>query len=233
MIAHALFALQAAVAQASLPSVEPVFASGEVVDSVLAEQRGGFRLPNGIEVSLSIDTITALDGAIVLRTVTRISDGAPVTKVYAPSTGQTVPFAGSAGAGVVRNYPSVTYDRQYGLTIAGGGTTLPVTLASGEGPADQVVAGGLQQIDSSTPVVTSNGKIQTSELGVALLAPDIGVVHLNGRAFGTAIANSGSDRTIDTMTVLSIDLRNAGPDVLGSTMLRIEGITIDAMAGRY
>ena len=49
----------------------------------LAQQRGGIRLPGGIDVSLSIDTVTALDGSVVLQTVTRIAEGAPVVAARA------------------------------------------------------------------------------------------------------------------------------------------------------
>ena len=62
---------------------------------------------------------------------------------------------------------------------------------------------------------------------------DIRIVHLTGNAIGSAIANMGSDRAIDTQTTLSIDLRNAGPDVLGSTMLRVEDVGIGALTSRF
>ena len=54
-----------------------------------------------------------------------------------------------------------------------------------------------------------------------------------GGAFGSAILNSGSDRTISTATTVSIDLRNAGPEVLGSALLRIEDVAIGALTTRY
>src|SRR5690606_26638845 len=85
LIAAALIILQAAVLP--LPPVEtqaPPFTRAPVADAVLAEQRGGIRLPNGIDVDLSIDTITAIDGRIVLQTVTRITEGSPVVTAYVP-----------------------------------------------------------------------------------------------------------------------------------------------------
>ena len=83
------------------------------------------------------------------------------------------------------------------------------------------------------PVATDNGTVQQDMAGVSLQGTDIRIVHLTGSAIGSAIANSGNDRAIDTLTTLSIDLSNAGPDVLGSAMLRVEGVAIDAASMRF
>ncbi|MBC7284911.1 hypothetical protein [Hoeflea sp.] len=91
MIGHALIFAHAALVQ--VPSGEPPagpFQAERVPDSVLAAQRGGLRLPGGIDVHLSIDTVTAVDGRIVLQTVTRIAEGSPVVSAYAPAEGQSV-----------------------------------------------------------------------------------------------------------------------------------------------
>jgi hypothetical protein len=62
---------------------------------------------------------------------------------------------------------------------------------------------------------------------------DIRIFHLTRNAIGSAITNTGSDRAIDTHTSVSIDLRNAGPDVLGSAMLRVEDVALGALASRF
>jgi hypothetical protein len=229
MIGPALIFLHAAAIQIS-PAAP--FEAGKVPDAVLAEQRGGIRLPNGIDVALSIDTTTALDGQIVLQTVTKIDLGAPVTRVFAPADGQPVASAAESAA-VLVGAPTVTYDRQNGIRISGG-PAIPVSLSSGQaaGPQPQI-AEGLQPIDPANPLTTDNGVVQRDVAGVSLQGTDIRIVHLTGEAFGSAIANSGNDRAIDTLTTLSVDLSNAGPDVLGSAMLRIESVGIDAMAMRY
>ncbi len=51
MIGTAILLLQAVAAQAA------PFQAPEVPNAVLATQRGGIRLPNGIDVTLSIDTM--------------------------------------------------------------------------------------------------------------------------------------------------------------------------------
>ncbi|MGJ3626986.1 hypothetical protein AB5I41_08885 [Sphingomonas sp. MMS24-JH45] len=67
---------------------------------------------------------------------------------------------------------------------------------------------------------------------VELTGSDIAVTHIAGGAFGAAIANMGSDRTIDTQTSVAIDLSGAGPDVIGSAMLRVQDVATQALAGR-
>ncbi len=240
MIGRALLMLPLAVLSMPLEAAERGAMDAPVVeDEVLAEQRGGIRLPNGIDVALTIDTVTAVDGRIVLQTITRIADSGPSVTAYVPGEGASVSAASREwGEGTSTNLPQISYDRQRGLTVIAGLPSVPLNVsrgpANGEGvgPAD-----GLQPIDLSRPVTTSAGVVHAigtgGRTGVELIGMDIQIFHLTGNAIGSAIANSGSDRAIDTATTLSIDLRNAGPDVLGSTMLRVEDVAIRAMATRF
>lgn len=141
-------------------------AAARVPDTELADQRGGFTLPSGIDVALTVQTQTSLNGATVLSTVFRAQNGAPTLTVTAP----------------------------------------------GDGVVTQDTQGGRQN--------------------VMLRGENISVTHLAGSAFGTAIANSGNDRTIDTQTTVGIDLRNAGPTLLASAALRIEDVANTAMSLR-
>ncbi|WP_137681737.1 hypothetical protein [Aurantiacibacter suaedae] len=226
MFVQALMILHVAAAQ--MP-----YDADVVPEPVLAEQRGGVRLPNGIDVALSIDTTTAIDGRIVLQTVTRIDEGAPQTAIFVPSDGANVslPDGNNGGGRETASRPTVTYDRQNGLQLSWGGR-LPVTVSSGvSGP--QQVAEGLEQIETSVPVATASGVVSREPAGVSLQAADIRILHLSSNAVGSAIANSGNDRAIDTLTTLSIDLSNAGPEVLGSAMLRVERMATDALSTRF
>jgi len=225
MIGTALLLLQAVAVHAA------PFPSAEVPNAVLATQRGGIRLPNGIDVTLSIDTITAVDGSIVLQTVTKIDEGSPATRVFAPTNGEAVALPGGAANVANAVAPVVTYDRQNGIRVISGGA-IPVSLSNG-GARQSEAAEGLTAIDASMPVATDNGTVQQDMAGVSLQGTDIRIVHLTGSAIGSAIANSGNDRAIDTLTTLSIDLSNAGPDVLGSAMLRVESVAVDAASMRF
>ena len=244
MIGTALAILQLAMVQLPAPhpapdAVDAPFDEQRVPEPVLADQRGGIRLPNGIDVSLSIDTVTALDGSVVLQTVTRIAEGAPVVTAYAPEDGKPVKLEqqGGAGTGSAAAQPSVTYDRQNGLTVTAGRPIVPIMVGQSEGGEAAQVAPGLQELDLTQSATTPNGVVQAGGAngtgGVELQGMDIRIVHLTGNAIGSAIANSGSDRAIDTLTTLSIDLRNAGPDVLGSAMLRVEAVALGALTTRF
>lgn len=241
MIAWALVLLQGSVTPLPPDAEARPFPAQQIVDdAVLAEQRGGIRLPNGIDVNLSIDTITAIDGRIVLQTVTRITDGAPVVTAYAPEGDDPVPLA-QHGAGRPgpqgQAPPSVIYDRQNGLQVTTTMPAVPVTLTTGEGGNAPQDTPGLQAIDPTRIVSTPNGLVQMRDgegiRGVELQGMDIRVLHLTRNAIGSMIVNTGSDRAIDTQTTVSIDLRNAGPDVLGSAMLRAEDVALGALASRF
>ena len=54
-------------------------------DIELAQMRGGFVLPNGIDVMMVITTETRVDGAMVLRSVLMVDQGAPQFTVFARS----------------------------------------------------------------------------------------------------------------------------------------------------
>ncbi|KHL24163.1 hypothetical protein PK98_15490 [Croceibacterium mercuriale] len=227
----ALLLSQAAIAAA------PTFTLPELPDAVLAEQRGGVRLPSGIDLALTVNTQTAVNGNVVLQTVFSIVDGAPTVTVLTPEDGRTVaaPVAGAGTATVGGAAPVVTYDRQHGLQVTGANSAIPVQFGKGTA-ASSAPLQGLQAIDPTRPVRTDAGTVsQTGETAVRsvdLVAPDLTISHLVGNAFGSAIANARNDATIDTQTTLSIDLRNAGPDVLGSAMLRVEGVALDALGSR-
>jgi hypothetical protein len=129
--------------------------------------------------------------------------------------------------------PTVTYDRTNGLQIVPGMTTPQVSISSG---ATQSPTAGDGLATVAPGAATDNGVISAAAQGglktVTLQAPDLSITHIAGNAFGSAILNTGSDRAIDTQTTVSIDLSNTGPDVLGSTMFKIQDVAIAAAALR-
>lgn len=212
-----------------------LFAQPPVPDPVLADQRGGFQLPGGIDVALTVQTTTAVDGAVVLRTVFAADRGPAALSVYVPKPGEVVPAEAKAAAAGTVAMPTVTYDRRSGITVTPALAPPSVTLSTGAAAADG--GAGLTRVDAGgAGVATDAGHVVQHQQGglqtVELRARDLDVTHLAGTAFGSAVANSGNDRTIDTQTVVSIDLRNAGPDVLGSSMLRAQDVATDALTMR-
>lgn len=174
---HLLIALAfvptAAGAQA-LPEKTPL------AEAELAEQRGAFRLPNGMEITIGVATQTRVDGRTVLSTTYNVAGGAPQFRVQ-------------AGSG---NDPN--------------GTSEVVPTAGG--------------------VSTRDGVVQMLPNGVRFSGDAIQVTHLAGQAFGTVLANSGSNRAIDMQTTVDIHVTGITPDMLGSSALRIEGLALDATA---
>lgn len=205
-----------------------------VPDRELAEQRGGFRLPSGIDVAMTVQTQTAVNGAVVLSTAFRVDQGVPTLTVYTPRAGEMVASGVSTSAVAAARAPSVTYDGRNGIQVTPGAAMPGIAIAGGSTDA---VPQGLVAVDAAAGVATDAGLVTEAARGgvraVELSGPDLTVTHFAGDAFGSAIANSGSDRAIDTQTTLSIDLRNAGPDVLGSAMLRAGALADDAVRGRF
>lgn len=202
-------------------------------DAALAKLRGGIRLPSGVDVALSVQTQTSLNGNIVLQTVFQADRGPATVTAYAPRSGEVVAApARDQQVATDTTGPIVTYDARNGLTVTPG-AAIPVTAAALSGAADTIPAGLAKVADGA---VTDNGVIAESSRGsvrtVELQGADLRVAHLSGAAIGSVIANTGGDRTIDTLTNVAIDLRNAGPDTVGSAMFRVQDIALDALALR-
>ncbi|QQV76690.1 hypothetical protein H5J25_14850 [Sphingomonas aliaeris] len=217
----------------AVPQAAP-FDAPVLSDEMLAEQRGGFRLPSGIDVAMTVQTQSAINGAIVLRTVFEVDRGAPNLTIYAPRQGETVSSGAAQGATATGgSAPTVTYDNRNMLEVRPGYTPT-LTVASGDSGTSGALPAGLAQVASGATtdagLVTegAHGGVRTIELRGA----DLSITHIAGDAFGSAIANSGSDRQIDTQTSVSINLANAGPDVLGSAMFRVEDVALQAVAMR-
>lgn len=210
-------------------------AAASVPDTELADQRGGFTLPNGVDVALTVQTQTSINGNVVLRSVFRADQGPATLAVYAPKPGEQVATQGAAAGGGAAAMPVVTYDSRTGIQVASAANRPAVSIAT-FGMANDALPAGLARVDAAAGAVTDNGVVTQTTRGALqtaeLTAGDLSISHLAGSAFGSAIANSGSDRAIDTQTTIGLDLRNAGPQLLGSAMLRVEDMTTAAMQFR-
>jgi hypothetical protein len=206
-------------------------AATSVTDAELAAARGGFMLPNGIDVALTVQTQTAVNGAVVLRSVFRADQGTPTLTVYAPKSGEIVVSERISSVGGVAGTPTITYDGRGGLQInpaAGSpGPTVRATVTDAAAAGLEAISGSIDTANG-TVSQTATGGLQTAELR----ATDLSITHLAGTAFGSAIANSGSDRAIDTTTSVGLDLRGVDATVLASAMLRVEDVATAAMLNR-
>lgn len=215
-----------------------------VSDEELGAAQGKFMLPSGIEVAMAVQTDTSVDGALLLRSVFVVNDGPPALSVYAPAVGDRVEqqpgdasagaSGGSAGAGNV----SVVLDRASGITMirTAGSVDAPKVSIGGKTGGD--LPDGLTPVAlaaDGSPVATAGGQVsvQASDRGArVMLAGDaLSISHLFGQSYGSIVANTGNDRTIDTAVNISIELGNVTVANAGATAARVEGLALDSLRG--
>jgi hypothetical protein len=166
----------------ALPTAASASPFGDALpDQSLDKMRGGFDLPNGLNVALGVTTETRVDGQMILRTVLSADEGPASISTYArDESGQLVAVQLEDGATVI-------------------GRDGAVRLVDNRGAVRVVLDG--QQTD---------------------------VTHLLGDGLGSLVANTADGRTIDVVTTVDVDVRNASPDLIGSSLFRVEGLALDA-----
>lgn len=214
------------------------FASEPVSDAELSTMRGGFSLPGGLDVAMAVQTETSLNGNLLLRSVYKVDQGLPALQIFAPRVGETVRGTNVTAADqgdALQGRVSINFDRQNGVSISRQATTPIANVTVGSAaPTQEEAADGLQPLDlSSGPVETAGGRVSLSSLPAGARAriegDGIDVSHVFGAAFGAVVANTGSDRTVDTSTTLTLDLRGATPFNLGSSLLRADALGAEAV----
>lgn len=235
LVMSALLAIPLSPAPASAPAPASPFGVEPVSNTVLAEQRGGFRLPNGIDVALTVQSVTSVNGVVVLHTTFRVDQGPPTIAIHTSGReGQDSGTSTQQNRTIsIAATPTVGYDPRNGVQITPGVAAPSIRIAT---VAQDMAASASPGEVASEQSANAFGAIEQSQQNgvhsISLQGPDIAVTHLAGTTFGSIVANSGNDRAIDTATTISLDLRNAGPDVLGSAMLRVGNLGNDALAFR-
>ena len=219
LLALALSVVQPIVVKAPPPSL---FDSPRVPDAELGEMRGGFDLPNGLDIAIGIDVQTRIDGALALHTV--YSSEGPDAGVHVYS-GDGGPASGSGGTSVAgaADGTGVSVSRSAnGATVVSTPSTPAVTIVSNASPAS---AGGnaLPLTANGAPVQTASGSysLTSTDRGdvVTYAGPSIEVQHLIGQAAGVVIANTANNRTIDTTSTINIDMQNVPVAAISSAFL--------------
>jgi hypothetical protein len=176
-----------------------------------------------------LHTIYASDGPITgVKVYTDGTDG----ERYAPGT--IVVTAPNSPAPVI-----VTTRSPSGTTIAPGSPSATSTVNLVNGPETTwVTAAGQTEVPVTVdggPVTTGPGTFMltsapngvTSELDTA----DLQIRHLVGQATGVVIANAGSNRAIDTVSSVNIDLANVAP-LVATSIFSNQALALDIVRGR-
>lgn len=210
-----------------------------VTDAELAAARGRFTLPNGQQLALTVRSDTSVDGQLLLRSVLSVNDTASLSVFTpgdaAPGTSQTARAVTAPDAAAPRP-PIVTIDAATGMpniraVSVAGSPSISVNAAGRAAPSNA----GLQQVPvviGGPAIETASGAVRVIESAggrtVTLDGNGIGVSQLLGPAFGSIIANTASNRTIDTNTTVDIGLSNMGSTLVDSAMLRVANIAASA-----
>jgi hypothetical protein len=220
-----------------------------VSDAELAQERGGFTLPNGVDVAVTAQTDTVRNGELILRSVFRIEDRAATMTVYAPPPGMSGPAAAApvamaptSAAAAPPAQPQLMIDSESGSArVAPGPVVPPIGFAVGVGARPDLgnAPAGLDPIPLTAggpAVATAAGTVSLiasgSHMRVVLDGHSLDVHHFVGQAFGTAVANQASGDRIDSGTWLNLDLRNTGPIDAASAAIRSQDVALDALRFR-
>lgn len=189
------------------------FAVPVVADEALSEMRGGFALPGGLDIAVAVQSDTRVNGVLLLRSVFVVDKGPAALTVYGRTDG--APAISMSAAGGAGSTTSVTFSNN--AAAIGGATE------------------GLQQLSfnaDGSPVAASGGSVRVEQTGaqnqVILSQPTLDVSHLAGQTYGSIVANRGNDVSIDTVTNINVDLRNATAFNIGSSAFRVESLAFDA-----
>ncbi|QKR99478.1 hypothetical protein F9288_07355 [Sphingomonas sp. CL5.1] len=232
-------------------SAEAAF-DNPVDDATLASSYGKFLAPGGIDLAMSVQSSTTVNGNLVLRSVFSVDRGPGTLQVFAPpsgSSGPEVSLSAAAGTGNVQSNMSgsqgvsVSVDRATGTTIIqpthGSAVTPVVSVNSAQisvaAPADN--SGLVQVTPAAAGVETGAGVVSVTAVAagarVTLDGAGFSISHLVGAATGAVIANTANDRVIDTVTNVQIDLHNAQAMALGSAMLRVDSLVSAATRAMF
>jgi hypothetical protein len=240
------FAASATASQDPAVDEENGWPDGEataVGDDELAEMTGKFTLPNGTELAMSVTSDTVINGQLALRTVLTVDQGSRLEVFGRQGGAASEPYtmSGSVDQPITQaTGVSVMLDRRSGIQTVTPtyGVSASPNVATTPGAANDAAAQGLTllPIHSGGPAVaTAHGHVSlsTTDRGsqVTLAGDQLGVAHIVGQYIATAIVNSANDRTIDTVTNVNIDLRDASPYMVGSAMLRIDGLAQSVAVG--
>lgn len=174
-------------------------------DAELDRMRGGFVLPNGMDIAIGIQVDTLVNGVLALRTTLTANDVAQI-KVFSGGDA-AAPESATAGIPVVR---------------------LGEVAMDGDGaPGEQQIT----LVPNGPAAITQWGEVrlQQDERGavVVLSGNTLELRHMIGTITGSTVANMANDRSIDTMVTVNLDLRDSAIPT-GNALVQLESVILSA-----
>ncbi|WP_313806809.1 hypothetical protein [Sphingobium sp.] len=198
----------------AMAQADPFGGARMAADGELDAIRGGFLLPNGMDIGLGIMIETMIDGRPALSTVLTIDDSAHLAiytgggmERHASVTELLVP--GPNGTSLIR----ITQDAP---STPGASNGQPIAILP-NGPAVDTPWGAVHLVQSdtqSTVVLAGNG---------------LELQQMIGTVTGALVTNTASDRVIDTMVTVDLDIRHSAIPT-SAMMLRLDSLLAGAAA---
>lgn len=211
-------------------------------EEVLDLLRGGVLLPNGLDVALGFDLRTMVDGQLALHTVLSTELPSPDRlRVLVGPKADPMPD-GQAVELPSPTTPELLLDRRgagttvaigtTGAALVGGRTVVNVVTAPREQWPAYVGETEISPTLDGPAVGTALGAVtlrqQTGGGSVITLSGESLVIqHLIGQATGVAVLNAASDRRIDTVSTLDVDVKGGWVNTANG-LFGISAIAADA-----
>jgi len=201
-------------------STLPLFSGPALSDTELAEARGGFSLPGGMEIDFAVDITTSVNGLQILETQFALAGDSISQRVTSTVDLIEVSLPGSANVtDKVQDTEAVA--KTGAIPVA---TTAPPNVGAAvptELPSANVVSGQADVVSVPPEIVSARAEIE------GLL-----VEHSIGQQIASTIINTVDNRVIDHQVNISISIGNVKPMSLGSVPFRVERLAFDAMIWR-
>lgn len=114
------------------------------------------------------------------------------------------------------------------LTANQGPATLAVQAGNGSGGVSDLDLAGEQEVSGPNGTVRLTRSPGSTK--VQLKGEGVDVSHLLGRNIGSVVANEADGRSIDVVTTVDLNISNADPALIGSSMLRAEDLALQSTA---
>lgn len=196
---------------------EMLFDAPAMSEAELADSRGGFALPNGVEVALGVAISTAVNGQRLIETrMTMVGNRVEIGSVVNQALAEALAAETAAAKGA---QPAMA---------AQSAAVAPEAIADTAPPVQTPQQVAAAAAPPAVTQVTDTG----SSYQVSVTLPTLSVQHFVGESFGSIIANSGDGRVIDHSANIDISLSNAGPFMLGSAIFRVQNLGIESSIWR-